>query len=257
MDDFFKKIGDDIAGAAEQVEIDALVNKELDLSMQEIEDQAEEEVEITPEDPGLEIADAGKRPEELRTQEEIRDYNRRVIEVSNAIKERNLDEGNKPTKAPGEESSYGKRRRKRKYGSNKKEKAGKRKKAGKKKKKAGKKKRRTNVIKGVKGAARNVTRTAKKVGRGAKKTVKKVGRGAKKVVKQVGKGVDRIAKGLRSIFAKKRSFGRSATPMPMYLEDYEKVQGYDPRELVMQSLFGKRKKKFGCSTCGCSGFGKT
>jgi hypothetical protein len=245
MDTFFKKIGDDIAGAAEQAEIDATVERELAASMAEIEEQAEEEVEITPEDPGLEIADAGKRPEEMRTQEEIRDYNRRVIEVNNAIKERNLEEGNKPTEAPEEESSYGKRRRKRKYGSNKKKKAGKRKKAGKKKKKAGKKKRRTSVIKGVKGAARNVTKTAKKVGRGATKTVKKVGKGAKKVVKRVGKGVDRIAKGLRSIFAKKRSFGRSATPMPMYLEDYEKVQGYDPRELVMQSLFGKRKKKFG------------
>ena len=44
--------------------------------------------------------------------------------------------------------------------------------------------------------------------------------------------------------------------MPMYLEDYEKVQGYDPRELVMQSLFGKRKKKFGMCE-GCSNkFGK-
>jgi len=255
MDTFFKKIGDDIAGAAEQAEIDATVERELAASMAEIEEQAEEEVEITPEDPGLEIADAGKRPEEMRTQEEIRDYNRRVIEVNNAIKERNLEEGNKPTEAP-EESSYGKRRRKRKYGSNKKKKAGKRKKAGKKKKKAGKKKRRTSVIKGVKGAARNVTKTAKKVGRGATKTVKKVGKGAKKVVKRVGKGVDRIAKGLRSIFAKKRSFGRSATPMPMYLEDYEKVQGYDPRELVMQSLFGKRKKKFGmCEDCSHK-FGK-
>ena len=42
----------------------------------------------------------------------------------------------------------------------------------------------------------------------------------------------------------------------MYLEDYEQIQGYDPRELVMKSLFGKRKKKFGCKTCGCSGFGK-
>ena len=245
MDTFFKKIGDDIAGAAEQAEIDATVERELAASMAEIEEQAEEEVEITPEDPGLEIADAGQRPEEMRTQEEIRDYNRRVIEVSNAIKERNLEEGNKPTEAP-EESAYGKRRRrKRKYGSKKKKKAGKKKKVGKKKKKAVKKKRRTSVIKGVKGAAKNVTKTAKKVGRGATKTVKKVGKGAKKVVKRVGKGVDRIAKGLRSIFAKKRSFGRSATPMPMYLEDYEKVQGYDPRAIVMQSLFGKRKKKFG------------
>ena len=100
MDTFFKKIGDDIASATEQAEIDATVEKELEASIAEIEEQAEEEVEITPEDPGLEIADAGQRPEEMRTQEEIRDYNRRVIEVNNAIKERNLEEGNKPTEAP-------------------------------------------------------------------------------------------------------------------------------------------------------------
>lgn len=230
MDNFFKKIGDDIAGAAEQAEIDATVERELAASIAEIEEQAEEEVEITPEDPGLEIADAGQRPEEMRTQKEIRDYNRRVIEVSNAIKERNLEEGNKPTRSP-EESSYGKRRRRRKYGKKKKKKAG--------------KKRKTSVVKGVKGIARDV-----------KKTVKKVGRGAKKIVKRVDKGANKVAKGLRSIFTEKRSFGRSATPMPTSIEDYEKVQGYDPRSIVMQSLFGKRKKKFGCSTCGCSGFGK-
>ena len=138
MDTFFKKIGNDIASATEQAEIDAAVEKELAASIKEIEEQAEEEIEITPEDPGLEIADAGKRPEEMRTQEEIRDYNMRVIEVNNAIKERNLAEGNKPTKAPEDgkkKGAYGKRRRrKRKYGRNKK------KKAGKKKKKAGKKK---------------------------------------------------------------------------------------------------------------------
>ena len=49
--------------------------------------------------------------------------------------------------------------------------------------------------------------------------------------------------------------------MPMYLEDYEQIQGYDPRELVMQSLFGKRRRsgyKFGkkcvsqCAECGSS-----
>ena len=113
MADFFKKIGDDIAGVAEQAEIDATVNRELEASIAEIEEQADEEVNITPEDPGLEIADAGLRGEKSRTQEEIRDYNRRVIEVSNAIKERNLAEGNKPTKAP-EKGAYGKRRRRRK-----------------------------------------------------------------------------------------------------------------------------------------------
>ncbi len=249
MADFFKKIGDDIAGVAEQAEIDATVNRELEASIAEIEEQAVEEVNITPEDPGLEIADAGLRGEKSRTQEEIRDYNRRVIEVNNAIKERNLAEGNKPTKAP-EKGAYGKRRRrrKRKYGRKKK-------KAGKKKKKAGKKKRKTGIVKGVKGAARDVKKTAKRVGRGATRTAKRVGRGANKIVKRVGKGVDRIAKGLRSIFTKKGSFGRSTTPMPMYLEDYEQIQGYNPRELVMKSLFGKRKKKFGM--CGCeSKFGK-
>ena len=254
MADFFKKIGDDINKMTEQAEIDATVERELAASIKEIEEQAEEEVNITEADPGLEIADAGKRPEEMRTQEEIRDYNRRVIEVNNAIKERNLSEGNKPTLSPEDgkkKGAYGKRRRrKRKYGRKKK------KKAGKKKKKVGKKKRKTGIVKGVKGAARNVTKTAKKVGRGATRTAKKVGRGANKIVKRVGRGVDRIAKGLRSIFTKKGSFGRSTTPMPMYLEDYEQIQGYDPRELVMKSLFGKRKKKFGCSTCGCSGFGK-
>tara|TARA_B100000674_G_scaffold490709_1_gene507262 strand:- start:205 stop:1578 length:1374 start_codon:yes stop_codon:yes gene_type:complete len=255
MDTFFKKIGDDIASATEQAEIDATVERELEASIAEIEEQAEEEVEITPEDPGLEIADAGQRPEEMRTQEEIRDYNRRVIEVNNAIKERNLEEGNKPTEPPEDgkkKGAYGKRRRrKRKYGNKKK------KKAGKKKKKAGKKKRKTGIVKGVKGAARNVTKTAKRVGKGATKTAKRVGKGAKKIVKRVGKGVDRIAKGLRSIFTKKGSFGRSTTPMPMYLEDYEQIQGYDPRELVMQSLFGKRKKKFGmCEDCNKHKFGK-
>jgi len=266
MDTFFKKIGDDIDVMAEKAKIEAIANKELEDSIKEIEEQAEEEVTITEADPGLEIADAGKRPEEMRTQEEIRDYNRRVIEVNNAIKERNLAEGNKPTLSPEDgkkKGAYG-RRRKRKYGRKKKKKAGKKKKkAGKKKKKAGKK---VGIVKGVKGAARNVkstakkvgrgaTRTAKKVGRGATRTVKKVGRGADKIVKRVGRGADRIAKGLRSIFTKKGSFGRSTTPMPMYLEDYEKIQGYDPRELVMKSLFGKRKKKFG--NCGCeSKFGK-
>ena len=247
MDNFFKKIGDDIAGAAEKAEIEAIAERELAASIAEIEEQAEEEVEITPEDPGLEIADAGQRPEEMRTQKEIRDYNRRVIEVNNAIKERNLEEGNKPTRSP-EESSYGKRRRRRKYGSKKKKKAGKKKKkAGKKKKKAGKKKKRkTSVVKTVKGVARDV-----------KKTVKKVGRGAKKIVKRVDRGANKVAKGLRSIFTEKRSFGRSATPMPTSIEDYEKVQGYDPRDIVMQSLFGKRKKKFGDKKDGCGcGFGK-
>ena len=123
MDTFFKKIGDDIASATEQAEIDATVERELEASIAEIEEQAEEEVEITPEDPGLEIADAGQRPEEMRTQEEIRDYNRRVIEVNNAIKERNLEEGNKPTEPPEDgkkKGAYGKRRRrKRKYGNKK------------------------------------------------------------------------------------------------------------------------------------------
>jgi colicin import membrane protein len=233
MDNFFKKIGDDIAGAAEQAEIDAIAERELAASIAEIEEQAEEEVEITPEDPGLEIADAGQRPEEMRTQKEIRDYNRRVIEVSNAIKERNLEEGNKPTRSP-EESSYGKRRRRRKYGSKKKKKAGK------------KKKRKTSVVKTVKRVARDV-----------KKTVKKVGRGAKKIGKRVDRGANKVAKGLRSIFTEKRSFGRSATPMPTSIEDYEKVQGYDPRDIVMQSLFGKRKRKFGDKKDGCGcGFGK-
>ena len=263
MADFFKKIGDDIASATEQAEIDATVNRELAASIAEIEDQAEEEVEITEADPGLEIADAGQRPEEMRTQEEIRDYNRRVIEVNNAIKERNLAEGNKPTKSPEDgkkKGAYGKRRRrKRKYGRKKK------KKAGKKKKKAGKKKRKTGIVKGVKGAARNVKNTAKRTVKKARGAVKRVGRGAKRVgkgatrmVKRVGRGADRIAKGLRSIFTQKRSFGRSTTPMPMYLEDYEQIQGYDPRELVMKSLFGKRKRKFG-DGCHCPGhkkFGK-
>ena len=249
MADFFKKIGDNIASATEQAEIEATVNKELAASIKEIEEQAEEEVNITEADPGLEIADAGLRGEPSRTQEELRNYNRRVIEVNNAIKERNLAEGNKPTKAP-EKGAYGKRRRrKRKYGRKKK------KKAGKKKKKAGKK---VGIVKGVKGAARNVTKTAKKVGKGATRTAKKVGRGADKIVKRVGRGADRIAKGLSSIFTQKRSFGRSTTPMPMYLEDYEQTQGYDPRDLIMQSLFGKRKKKKfgGCESCGNHKFGK-
>ena len=52
MDTFFKKIGDDIASATEQAEIDATVERELEASIAEIEEQAEEEVEITPEDPG-------------------------------------------------------------------------------------------------------------------------------------------------------------------------------------------------------------
>ena len=273
MADFFKKIGDDITEASEQAQLEAIANRELEASIKEIEEQAEEEVIITEADPGLEIADAGKRPEEMRTQEEIRDYNRRVIEVNNAIKERNLAEGNKPTLSPEDgkkKGAYGKRRRrKRKYGRKKKKKVGK-KKVG--KKKASKKKK-VGVVKGVKGAVKRVgrgaKRTVKRVGRGAKRTVKKargavkrVGRGAKRVgkgatrmVKRVGRGADRIAKGLRSIFTKKGSFGRSTTPMPIYLEDYEQIQGYDPRELVMKSLFGKRKKKFG--DCGCkSGFGK-
>ena len=257
MDTFFKKIGDGITEASEQAQLEAIANKELEASIKEIEEQAEEEVTITEADPGLEIADAGKRPEEMRTQEEIRDYNRRVIEVNNAIKERNLAEGNKPTLSPEDgkkKGAYG-RRRKRKYGRKKK------KKAGKKKKKASKK---VGIVKGVKGAARNVKstakkvgRTAKKVGKGATRTVKKVGRGANKIVKRVSRGADRIAKGLRSIFTQKRSFGRSTTPMPMYLEDYEQIQGYDPRELVMKSLFGKRKKKFGmCEDCSKHKFGK-
>jgi hypothetical protein len=255
MADFFKKIGDDINKMTEQAEIDATVNRELAASIAEIEDQAEEEVNITEADPGLEIADAGKRPEEMRTQEEIRDYNRRVIEVNNAIKERNLAEGNKPTLSPEDgkkKGAYGKRRRrKRKYGRKKK------KKAGKKKKKAGKKKRKTGIVKGVKGAAKRVKGAAKRVGKGATRTAKKVGRGANKIVKRVSRGADRIAKGLRSIFTQKRSFGRSTTPMPMYLEDYEQIQGYDPRELVMKSLFGKRKRKFGDKKDGCGcGFGK-
>jgi hypothetical protein len=266
MADFFKKIGNDITEASEQAQLEAIANRELEASIKKIEEQAEEEVIITEADPGLEIADAGKRPEEMRTQEEIRDYNRRVIEVNNAIKERNLAEGNKPTKAP-EKGAYGKhRRRKRKYGRKKKKKAGKKKKVG--KKKASKKKKKVGI---VKGAARNVKSTVKRVGRGAKRTVKKargavkrVGRGAKRVgkgatrmVKRVGRGADRIAKGLRSIFTQKRSFGRSTTPMPMYLEDYEQIQGYDPRDLIMQSLFGKRKKKFGgCKSCGNHKFGK-
>ena len=131
--------------------------------MQEIEDQAEEEVEITPEDPGLEIADAGKRPEELRTQEEIRDYNRRVIEVSNAIKERNLDEGNKPTKAPEEKKVLmEKEEEKENMEVIKKKKLVKERKLVKRKRKLVKRKEELDVIKGVKGAARNVTRTAKK-----------------------------------------------------------------------------------------------
>ena len=62
---------------------------------------------------------------------------------------------------------------------------------------------------------------------------------------------------MRSIFTKKGSFGRSTTPIPIYLEDYEQIQGYDPRELVMKSLFGKRKRKFGDKKDGCGcGFGK-
>ena len=252
MADFFKKIGDDINKMTEKAELEATVNRELAASMEEIEEQADEEVEITPEDPGLEMADAGLRGEESRTQEEIRDYNRRVIEVNNAIKERNLAEGNKPTKAP-EKGAYGKRRRrkrKRKYGRKKKKKVVKKKKK-KKKKKAG-------VVKGVKRAAKDVKKTAKRVRRGAKKTVRKakgtvkrVGKGVNRFFKRIGRGTNKIAKELRSIFSKKGSFGRSTTPMPMYLEDYEKIQGYDPRELVMKSLFGKRKRKFGDKKDGC------
>ena len=68
------------------------------------------------------------------------------------------------------------------------------------------------------------------------------------------KGVDKIAKNIKEIFDK-NSFGRSNTLPPSFLEDSYKVQGYDPRAIVMQSLFGKRKKKFGCGSCGC-GFGK-
>tara|TARA_Y100000748_G_scaffold303260_1_gene307815 strand:- start:722 stop:1969 length:1248 start_codon:yes stop_codon:yes gene_type:complete len=252
MADFFKKIGDDINKMTEKAELEATVNRELAASIEEIEEQADEEVEITPEDPGLEMADAGLRGEESRTQEEIRDYNRRVIEVNNAIKERNLAEGNKPTEAP-EEGAYGKRRRrkrKRKYGRKKKKKVVKKKKK-KKKKKAG-------VVKGVKRAAKDVKKTAKRVRRGAKKTVRKakgtvkrVGKGVNRFFKRIGRGTNKIAKELRSIFSKKGSFGRSTTPMPMYLEDYEKIQGYDPRELVMKSLFGKRKRKFGDKKDGC------
>ena len=263
MADFFKKIGDDITEASEQAQLEAIANRELEASIREIEEQAEEEVIITEADPGLEIADAGKRPEEMRTQEEIRDYNRRVIEVNNAIKERNLAEGNKPTLSPEDgkkKGAYGKRRRrKRKYGRKKKKKASKKKKVG--KKKAGKKKK-AGVVKGVKGAVKRVGRGAKRTVKKARGAVKRVGRGAKRVgkgatrmVKRVGRGADRIAKGLRSIFTQKRSFGRSTTPMPIYLEDYEQIQGYDPRDLIMQSLFGKRKKKFG--DCGCDRkFGK-
>ncbi len=261
MADFFKKIGDDINKMTEKAELEATVNRELAASMEEIEEQADEEVEITPEDPGLEMADAGLRGEASRTPEELRDYNRRVIEVNNAIKERNLAEGNKPTKAP-EKGAYGKRRRrKRKYGRKKKKKVVKKKKK-KKKKKAGKKKKKAGIVK----AAKDVKKTAKRVRRGAKKTVRKakgtvkrLGKGVNRFFKRVGRGTNKIAKGLRSIFSKKGSFGRSTTPMPIYLEDYEQIQGYDPRELVMKSLFGKRKRKFGDKKKGCGcvlSFGK-
>ena len=256
MADFFKKIGDDMSETVNKISVELAVQRELDRSLQEIERQAKQEVVISEKDPGLELADAGLRPAEMLSQKEIREHNLKTIKLDNeldkALNERNLERGNMPTKTPEDgtkKGAYGKRRRKRKYGSIKKKK-----KAG--KKKAGKKKKKPNLIKGVTKTAEDVGRGAKKVGRGATRTAKRIGRGAKKVVKRVGKGVDRIAKGLSSIFTKKRSFGRSATPMPMYLEDYEKVQGYDPRELVMQSLFGKRKKKFGghCKFgAGCHG----
>ena len=259
MADFFKKIGDDMTETVNKISVELAVQRELDRSLEEIERQAKQEVVISEKDPGLELADAGLRPAEMLSQKEIREHNLKTIKLDNeldkALNERNLERGNMPTKTPEDgtkKGAYGKRRRKRKYGSIKKKK-----KAGKKKKKAGKKKKKANLIKGVTKTAEDVGRGAKKVGRGATRTAKRIGRGAKKVVKRVGKGVDIIAKGLRSIITKKGSFGRSTTPMPMYLEDYEQIQGYDPRELVMQSLFGKRKrKKFGCSTCECSGFGK-
>ena len=327
MDTFFKKIGDDITETANKISVDLAVQQELDRSLEEIEKQAREEVIISEKDPGLELADAGKRPAEMLTEKEIREHNLKTIKLDNeldkAFNERNLERGNIPTKTPEngtKKGAYGKRRRKRKYGSiekKKKKKAGKKKKktskkkkkpnlikdvtktaenvgredenvgredenvgredenvgreakkavknvgrgakkAGKKKKKTGKKKKKPNLIKDVTKTAENVGREAENVGRGAKKAVKNVGRGAKKVFKRVGKGVDKIAKGIKYILPQKRSFGRSATPIPMYLEDYEKVQGYDPLAIAMQSLFGKRKKKFGCSTCGCSNkFGK-
>ena len=223
MDKMFKEYGEKWNEVTEQSEINAVVAQQLREAQAKIEEQARRTVEITNADPGLEFADAGLRPIEQHTDEDRR---QRLTRVRQA--EKNLVAMRLATKPPEKKAgAYGKRRKRRKR-----------------KRKFGKKKKKFKKM--------TLKKVVKRVGKEAKKVVK----GVKKVGGKMTKGVKKIAKNIKEIFDK-NSFGRSHTLPPIYSEGSYKVQGYDPRAIVMQSLFGKRKYKFGDKKDGCGcGFGK-
>jgi len=223
MDKMFKEYGEKWNEVTEQSEINAVVAQQLREAQAKIEEQARRTVEITNADPGLEFADAGLRPIEQHTDEDRR---QRLTRVRQA--EKNLVAMRLATKPPEKKAgAYGKRRKRRKR-----------------KRKFGKKKKKFKKM--------TLKKVVKRVGKEAKKVVK----GVKKVGGKMTKGVKKIAKNIKEIFDK-NSFGRSHTLPPIFSEGSYKVQGYDPRAIVMQSLFGKRKYKFGDKKDGCGcGFGK-
>jgi hypothetical protein len=236
MDKMFKEYGEKWKAATKKADLDAEIKKQVRELDQKIQRQANTIVSITEEDPGLEMADAGLRPTDQHTDQDRRLRLERVRQA-----EKNLAIMRSATESPEKEKAkgaYGKRRRKRRR-----------------KRKFGKKKKKAKKVT-LKKVVKRVGKEAKKIVKGVKKVGGKMTKGVKKVGGKMTKEVKKITKNIKEIFDK-NSFGRSYTLPPTFSEGSYTVQGYDPRAIVMQSLFGKRKrKKFGgCKSCGHK-FGK-